>query len=98
MAILSLALGLFLVINTVNAIVAQQVPQIGVLKAIGGTTRQMMVLYLSGVLIYGVIALVLAVPLAALATNAVARGMLKVVAIPADPVFHISQPAIFSRR
>ena len=43
MAVLSLGLGLFLVINTVNAIVAQQVPQIGMMKAIGGTTRQMMV-------------------------------------------------------
>lgn len=39
MAILSLTLGLFLVINTINAIVAQQVPQIGVMKAIGGTAR-----------------------------------------------------------
>ncbi len=57
MAMLSLALGLFLVINTVNAIVAQQVPQIGMMKAIGGTTRQMLLLYLSSVLIYGLLAL-----------------------------------------
>jgi putative ABC transport system permease protein len=73
MAILSLGLGLFLVINTVNAIVAQQVPQIGVIKAIGGSTRQLMVLYLSGVLAYGLIALLLVVPLAALASNAATK-------------------------
>ncbi len=63
MAILTLGLGLLLVINTVNAIVAQQVPQIGVMKAIGGTTRQMLLLYLSGVLVYGVLAVFIAVPL-----------------------------------
>jgi putative ABC transport system permease protein len=97
MAILSLALGLFLVINTVNAIVAQQVPQIGVLKAIGGTTRQLLVLYLSGVLIYGVLALALAVPLSALATNAVAGMMLKVIAIPADLTFRVSQQAVIQQ-
>jgi putative ABC transport system permease protein len=94
MAILSLALGLFLVINTVNAVVAQQVPQIGVMKAIGGTTRQMMALYLSSVLVYGVIALLLAVPLAALAANSITEGMLKVMAIPADPTLHISRQAV----
>ena len=43
------------------------------------------------------IALVLAVPLAALATNAVAAMMLKVVVIPADPVFRVSQPAIIQQ-
>ena len=83
MAILSLVLGLFLVINTVNAIVAQQVPQIGVMKAIGGTTRQMLVLYLSGVLIYGLLALLLAVPLAALAAQSANAAMLQLLAIPA---------------
>ncbi len=97
MAILSLALGLFLVINTVNAIVAQQVPQIGVLKAIGGTTRQMMVLYLSGVLIYGLMALVLAVPFSALAASAATSMFLKVIAIPPDPEFRVSQPAVMQQ-
>jgi putative ABC transport system permease protein len=97
MAILSLVLGLFLVINTVNAIVAQQVPQIGVLKAIGGTTRQMMVLYLSGVLIYGLLALVLAVPLSALVANATVGMFLRVVAIPVDPVFRVSQQAVMQQ-
>jgi putative ABC transport system permease protein len=94
MAILSLGLGLFLVINTVNAIVAQQVPQIGVIKAIGGSTRQLMVLYLSGVLAYGLIALLLAVPLAALASNAATEAMLKLLAVPADPAFRFSNQAV----
>ncbi len=94
MAILSLALGLFLVINTINAIVAQQVPQIGVMKAIGGTTRQMLALYLSGVVIYGLLALLIAVPLGILAASALTNSLLPLMAIPPDPVFRFSQPAL----
>jgi len=97
MAVLSLGLGLFLVINTVNAIVAQQVPQIGVIKAIGGSTRQLLALYLSGVLAYGLIALLLAVPLAGLAANAATAAMLKLMAIPADPAFHFSRQAVIQQ-
>jgi putative ABC transport system permease protein len=97
MAILALILGLFLVINTVNAVVAQQVPQIGVLKAIGGTTGQMLLLYLSSVLIYGFSALVLAGPLAALAAQAATRALLQLLAIPADPSFHVSQSAVIQQ-
>jgi putative ABC transport system permease protein len=94
MAILSLALGLFLVINTINAIVAQQVPQIGVMKAIGGTTRQMLALYLSGVIIYGLLALSIAVPLGTLAASALTNSLLPLMAIPPDPVFRFSQSAL----
>ena len=94
MAILSLGLGLFLVVNTINAIVAQQVPQIGVMKAIGGTTRQMVTLYMSGVLFYGLVALLIAVPLAALAANAATGALVQLMAIPPDPVFHVSNQAI----
>jgi putative ABC transport system permease protein len=97
MAILSLGLGLFLVINTINAIVAQQVPQIGVMKAIGGTTRQMVALYLSGVLIYGLVALSIAVPLGALATNVATGALLKLLAIPPDPAFRVSNPAVIQQ-
>jgi putative ABC transport system permease protein len=56
MGVLALTLGLFLVVNTVNALVAQQIPQIGIMKAVGGTTRQVMTLYLGSVLIYGLLA------------------------------------------
>ena len=94
MAILTLALGLFLVINTVNAIVAQQVPQIGVLKAIGGTTGQLLILYLSSVLIYGFIALALAMPLAALVTDRANRVLLNLIAVPPDPAFTASSAAL----
>lgn len=97
MAVLSLMLGLFLVINTINAIVAQQVPQIGVMKAIGGTTPQMVGLYLSGVIVYGLLALLVALPLGALAANAVTTLLLTMLVIPPDPVFRLSQSAVITQ-
>jgi len=97
MAIVSLGLGLLLVINTVNAIVAQQVPQIGVMKAMGGTTRQMLQLYLSGVLIYGVLAVFIAVPLGVAFAADISAGMLATMAIPRDPVFRVSNQAVMQQ-
>jgi putative ABC transport system permease protein len=76
---LILLLGVFLVINTVNAIMSQQVRQIGVMKAVGGQRRQIAGIYLGLVLAYGVLALVIAMPLAALgawALSSAVGGML----------------------
>jgi putative ABC transport system permease protein len=94
MAILTLGLGLLLVINTVNAVVAQQVPQIGVMKAIGGTTRQMLQLYLSSVLVYGVLAVFIAVPLGTAVAAYFSAGMLAAFGVPADAAFRISNQAV----
>ncbi len=66
MAILSLILGLFLVFNTVTAIITQQVNQIGVMKAVGATFGQVVWVFFQPVLVYGVLALLLAIPLGAL--------------------------------
>lgn len=62
---LSLFLSVFLVVNTVTALLAQQVPQIGIMKAIGARGRQVTAMYLGMVLLYGLVALALAVPLGA---------------------------------
>ncbi len=59
-------LGLFLNYNTINAIIAEQVHQIGIMKAIGASRRQILWIYLSLVLTYGLLALVISLPLAAL--------------------------------
>jgi putative ABC transport system permease protein len=78
---LVLILGAFLVINTVNALLAQQVRQIGMMKAIGGNRRQIASLYAGLVIAYGVLAALVAIPLAAgvawLFTNYLA-GMLNI--------------------
>lgn len=60
---LSLVLGLLLVYNTVNAIISRQVDQIGIMKAIGANTWQIFKIYLANVFLYGVLAMLLAVPL-----------------------------------
>lgn len=43
----------FLVANTLAAIVAEQVGEIGTIKALGGTRRQVMLVYMSAALLYG---------------------------------------------
>ena len=63
MAILALILGLFLVYNTINAIITQQVEQIGIMKAIGARTGHILLIYLTTVFAYGFLALLIAVPL-----------------------------------
>jgi putative ABC transport system permease protein len=64
---LILLLGVFLIINTISALLAQQVRQIGMMKAIGGRRPQIVLLYLGLTLAYGAIAVIIAAPLGALA-------------------------------
>ncbi len=94
MGVLALGLGLFLVINTITALVSQQTPQIGIMKAIGGTTRQVMTLYLGSVLIYGLLALLIALPLGVLAADAISEMLLKMMGISADPNVNVSTSAV----
>lgn len=56
-----------LIINTLNALLTQQLRQIGIMKLIGGRSFQIMGMYLTLIIAYGLIALTLAVPLGALA-------------------------------
>jgi len=65
----SLLLSGFLVVNIINAILAQQVRQIGMMKSIGAQTGQMIAMYLGMVLLFGVLALLIAIPLATLVAN-----------------------------
>jgi putative ABC transport system permease protein len=50
----SLLLSGFLVVNTISSIMSQQVRQIGVMKAIGARSRQIMAMYLATTLAYAV--------------------------------------------
>jgi putative ABC transport system permease protein len=61
-----LLLSGFLVVNAISALITQQVPQIGVMKLIGARRGQIMSLYIVTVLVYGVIAIILGIPLAIL--------------------------------
>ena len=82
MAVASLFLSVFLVVNTINAIIAQQIPQIGMMKTVGAISPEIASLYLSGIIIYGALSLVLAVPLGALGGDLLGRGLLTSLNIP----------------
>ncbi len=65
LAVFALFLSLFLVYNTINALISQQINQIGVMKAIGARTGQILGTYLLLVLGYSLLALAVALPLGA---------------------------------
>ncbi len=78
---LSLFVAGFLIVNTINVLMAQHIRQIGIMKVLGGRARQIMALYLALVALYAIVALCLAVPLAALASlglASLAAGLLNV--------------------
>jgi len=60
----------FLVVNTVSALLARQVRQIGIMKAIGARTHQVAGMYIVLVALFGLLALVLPLPLAAVGARA----------------------------
>ncbi|NJO05530.1 MAG: FtsX-like permease family protein [Chloroflexaceae bacterium] len=75
LGVLSLLLSGFLIINTIGAILTQQIRQIGIMKAIGARNSQITLLYVGMVLAFGVAALVVAVPLGWLGAQGFTRFM-----------------------
>ena len=63
LAVISLMMSVVLILNTLTALITQQTNQIGVLKAIGGTTSTVIKVYLTEVLVYGLLALLISLPL-----------------------------------
>jgi len=94
MAIAALFLSAILVINTINAVIAQQIPQIGIMKTVGGVRRQISQLYLAGVAIYGLLAIALAVPLGAYAGYALASYILGIINVPIS-AFELASDSIW---
>jgi len=82
---LSLGLSAFLIINTMNAIIVQQVWQIGVMKVLGATFRRVMHVYLMMALIYGVLAFLIAVPLGVISAHLMAGWLLDLINIDNGP-------------
>ena len=60
-------LGIFLVYNSISAIVSQQIAQIGTMKAIGASSRQVVWSYLFLVTSYGIMAAMISIPVGAAA-------------------------------
>jgi putative ABC transport system permease protein len=69
LGILAVFLSGFLVSNTIAAILAQQVRQIGIMKTLGARPRQIITMYMVLALSFGIIALLLAIPLSIATTH-----------------------------
>jgi putative ABC transport system permease protein len=63
MGILAIFLSGGLVVNTISAILTQQIKQIGIMRAVGAVRRQLIGMYLLNVLILSVIGLAIGLPL-----------------------------------
>lgn len=68
----SLVLSGFLVVNIINSIVTQQIRQIGIMKSIGAKSGQLFGMYITTVIVFGMLSLLIAVPLGVWASYALA--------------------------
>ncbi|MEW6400840.1 MAG: FtsX-like permease family protein [Chloroflexota bacterium] len=71
-AALSMFLSALLVINVISALIVQQEKQIGIMKAVGARSWQIIGLYFGMVLFLGLIACLIAIPFSYLGANALA--------------------------
>ncbi|MBN1810780.1 MAG: ABC transporter permease, partial [Anaerolineae bacterium] len=94
LGVASLGVSAFLIVNTIDAIVVRQVWQIGVMKALGSTFWRLARIYLATALIYGLLALGLAVPLGALGAHALSGWLLETFNVIATGDFQVSPVAI----
>lgn len=78
LAVISLLASVVLVLNTMTALITQQTDQIGIIKAIGGTTGRIIKIYLTSVVVYGTLALLISLPLGAIAAYATTRWLLNI--------------------
>ncbi len=86
MGFLAMVLGLFLVYNTISALVSQQVDQIGIMKAIGAKTPDILRIYMITVMLYGLVAMVVSVPLGVLAGNLLVNSLMGSFDAPPQPL------------
>ena len=75
LGVLTLILSAFLVTSVMSAIMSQQVPQIGILKSLGGRLHQTLSLYFQEVLLFGILALLLAIPMGLVGAYFLADGV-----------------------
>jgi putative ABC transport system permease protein len=89
-----LGLSAFLIVNTMNAIIVQQVWQVGMMKVLGATSWRVVRVYLSAALAYGLLALIPAIPLGVLSAYGMASWTLDTFNIIAPIGFRVSPVAI----
>jgi putative ABC transport system permease protein len=84
MGAICLGLSAFLIINTMSAVIVQQVWQMGVMKVVGATFWRVARVYLATALVYGALAVLLAVPPSAFAAYTVSAWSLDLFNVPFD--------------
>ncbi|MFN8410863.1 MAG: FtsX-like permease family protein [Anaerolineales bacterium] len=75
LGVLTLILSAFLVTSVMSAVMSQQIPQIGILKSLGARIHQTVALYVQEVLLFGLLALLLAVPMGLIGAYFLADGV-----------------------
>lgn len=63
MSVLAIALSAGLVINTITAIITQQIKQIGIMRSVGAVRKQIISMYVTNVLTYSILGLLAGIPL-----------------------------------
>ena len=93
LALICVVIGAILVFNTISNLITQQTNQIGILKAIGGRMPTIVGMYLVSALVYGVLALLIALPLGATVAHYMTKLFLNLFNIDYE-TFHISRNAV----
>jgi putative ABC transport system permease protein len=93
LALICVVIGAILVFNTISNLITQQTNQIGILKAIGGRMPTIVGMYLVSALVYGALALLIALPLGAIVAHYITKVFLNLFNIDYD-TFHISRNAV----
>jgi putative ABC transport system permease protein len=93
LALICVVISAVLVYNTLSNLITQQINQIGILKAIGGRTGTIIGMYLFSALVYGILALIIALPLGAITASRMTAYMLGLFNIDYTQ-FQVSREAI----
>lgn len=75
LGVLTLILSAFLVTSVMSAVMSQQIPQIGILKSLGARFSQTLSLYFRQVLLFGLAALLLSIPMGLVGAYFLADGV-----------------------
>lgn len=93
---LSMFLSGLLVVNVISAVIAQQEKQIGIMKAVGARSMQIVGLYFGMVLILGLAACLLAIPFSKLGADALAQFVAELINFDA-PKVEYTLPALLTQ-
>lgn len=94
-AVLSMLLSGLLVVNVISALIAQQERQIGIMKAVGARSWQIIGLYFGMVFILGLIACLIAIPCSYLGANALAGFIAEMINFDSPKVEFTLQALLF---